>query len=119
MESRKSHRRTWTVALLSITATVTAHAAPDSGADASSAADNADTADAPQTTSTTPGGLSQVTVIASRLNLLGTATTASQGSVTEQELELRPAYRVGQLLESVPGLVVTVHSGEGKANQYL
>src|SRR5579862_4027211 len=63
--------------------------------------------------------LAEVTVTASRLNLLGTATTASQGSVTEQELDLRPAYRVGQLLESVPGLVVTVHSGEGKANQYL
>jgi outer membrane cobalamin receptor len=63
--------------------------------------------------------VTEVTVTASRLNLLGTATTASQGSVTQQELELRPAYRVGQLLESVPGLVVTVHSGEGKANQYL
>ncbi|MGC1457752.1 MAG: TonB-dependent receptor [Steroidobacteraceae bacterium] len=63
--------------------------------------------------------LQEVTVTASRLDLLGTATTASQGSVTEQELDLRPAYRVGQLLESVPGLVVTVHSGEGKANQYL
>jgi hypothetical protein len=66
-----------------------------------------------------PSTLSEVTVTSSRLNLLGSATTASQGSVTEQELELRPAYRVGQLLESVPGLVVTVHSGEGKANQYL
>src|SRR5579862_7025124 len=63
--------------------------------------------------------VAEVTVTASRLNLLGTATTASQGSVTEQELDLRPVYRVGQLLESVPGLVVTVHSGEGKANQYL
>src|SRR5580704_4413250 len=63
--------------------------------------------------------LQEVTVTASRLDLLGSATTASQGSVTEQELDLRPAYRVGQLLESVPGLVVTVHSGEGKANQYL
>jgi hypothetical protein len=68
---------------------------------------------------TSPDTLTEVTVTASRLNLLGTATTASQGSVTEQELDLRPAYRVGQLLESVPGLVVTVHSGEGKANQYL
>ena len=67
----------------------------------------------------TAEALTEVTVTASRVNLLGTATTASQGSVTEQELELRPAYRVGQLLESVPGLVVTVHSGEGKANQYL
>src|SRR6201996_2450037 len=63
--------------------------------------------------------LSEVTVTTSRLNLLGTANTASQGAVTEEELALRPAYRVGQLLESVPGLVVTVHSGEGKANQYL
>ena len=63
--------------------------------------------------------LDEVVVTASRVDLLGTATTASQGSVTQQELDLRPAYRVGQLLESVPGLVVTIHSGEGKANQYL
>ena len=63
--------------------------------------------------------LPEVVVTASRVNLLGVAITASQGSVTQKELELRPAYRVGQLLESTPGLVVTVHSGEGKANQYL
>ncbi len=62
---------------------------------------------------------SQVVVTASRLNLLGRAETASQGSITQQELDLRPVYRVGQLLETVPGLVVTIHSGEGKANQYL
>ena len=60
-----------------------------------------------------------ITVTASRVNLIGRATTASQGSVTRKELELRPIYRVGQILESVPSLVVTVHSGEGKANQYL
>jgi outer membrane receptor protein involved in Fe transport len=63
--------------------------------------------------------IQEVTVTTSRLDMLGTATTASQGSITAQELDLRPAYRVGQLLETVPGLVVTVHSGEGKANQYL
>jgi len=34
-------------------------------------------------------------------------------------LALTPAYRPGQLLETVPGLQVTSHSGEGKANQYL
>ena len=39
--------------------------------------------------------------------------------MTREEIELRPIYRVGQLYETVPGLVVTVHSGEGKANQYL
>jgi len=60
-----------------------------------------------------------VIVTASRVNLIGRATTASQGSVTRKEIELRPVYRVGQILESVPSLVVTVHSGEGKANQYL
>src|SRR6202021_2515659 len=49
----------------------------------------------------------------------GVAETASQGSVTEKELDLRPVYRVGQLLESTPRMVVTIHSGEGKANQYL
>jgi len=84
-------------------------------AQAAAAAAAAATATPDPTTDT----LSEVVVTASRVNLLGTATTASQGSVTEQELDLRPAYRVGQLLESVPGLVVTVHSGEGKANQYL
>jgi outer membrane cobalamin receptor len=61
----------------------------------------------------------EVVVTASRVNLLGVATTASQGKVTEKEIDLRPIYRIGQLYETVPGLVVTIHSGEGKANQYL
>ena len=60
-----------------------------------------------------------ITVTASRLDLLGKAVSAGQGTITQNELRLRPAYRVGELLESVPGLVVTVHSGEGKANQFL
>jgi len=68
-----------------------------------------------------PGGttVTSVVVTASRADLLGKAVTASQGVVTKLELDLRPSYRVGELLETVPGLVVTVHSGEGKANQYL
>jgi outer membrane receptor protein involved in Fe transport len=60
-----------------------------------------------------------ITVTVSRKNLIGKAITASQGVVTKEELILRPAYRVGQLEEAVPGLQVTVHSGEGKANQYF
>jgi hypothetical protein len=51
--------------------------------------------------------------------MLGKALTASQGSITRAEVELRPIYRAGQLFEAVPGLVVTIHSGEGKAQQYL
>ena len=61
----------------------------------------------------------QIVVTASREDLLGIAATASVGKITAEEIRLRPAYRVGELLESVPGLVVTVHSGEGKANQFL
>ena len=75
-----------------------------------------------QVTSPLAGGattVSGVVVTASRADLLGKAVTASQGSVTSEALKLRPAYRVGELLESVPGLVVTLHSGEGKAPQYL
>ena len=60
-----------------------------------------------------------VVVTASRVNLLGVGQTASQGVITQKEVELRPIFRIGQLYETVPGLVVTVHSGEGKANQYL
>jgi len=63
--------------------------------------------------------LQEITVTAERLALLGTAQTASEGVVTDEELQLLPAYRPGQLLETVPGLIVTLHSGEGKANQYL
>jgi outer membrane cobalamin receptor len=65
------------------------------------------------------GPINEVVVTASRADLLGEALTASQGSITKEEVDLRPIYRIGQLYETVPGLVVTVHSGEGKANQYL
>ena len=68
---------------------------------------------------TPPDVLETITVTAERLSLIGSATTASEGVVVNDELALTPAYRPGQLLETVPGLVVTLHSGEGKANQYL
>lgn len=63
--------------------------------------------------------LSTVVVTAERRELIGTTSTASEGVVVNDELALTPAYRPGQLLETVPGLQVTSHSGEGKANQYL
>jgi outer membrane receptor protein involved in Fe transport len=62
--------------------------------------------------------IENIVVTNSRENLIGQASAASLGSITQEEIALRPVYRVGQLLESM-GLVVTVHSGEGKANQYL
>ena len=60
-----------------------------------------------------------VVVTAERSELIGTAATSSQGVVTQTELAQLPVIRPGQLLETVPGLTVTSHSGEGKANQYL
>ena len=69
-------------------------------------------------TSPKPAAVSEVVVTASRVDLLGVAATASQGSVTKEEIDLRPIYRVSQLYETIPGLVVTVHSGESKAPQY-
>ena len=49
--------------------------------------------------------------------LRGFASTASQGHVGAADLRLRPLMREGELLESVPGLIVTQHSGDGKSNQ--
>ena len=67
----------------------------------------------------TSGTLDEVVVTAARRQLIGTTSTASEGIVVNDELALTPAFRPGQLLETVPGLEVTSHSGEGKANQYL
>jgi len=51
-------------------------------------------------------------------NLIGTASSAAEGFVGHSELENRPILRPGELLETVPGVVISQHSGEGKANQY-
>lgn len=51
-------------------------------------------------------------------DLIGIADAASVGVVTAQEIERRPFQRAGEILETVPGVIVSQHSGEGKANQY-
>lgn len=50
-------------------------------------------------------------------DLRGVASTASQGYVGAADLRMRPLMREGELLETVPGLIVTQHSGSGKSNQ--
>jgi TonB dependent receptor/Carboxypeptidase regulatory-like domain/TonB-dependent Receptor Plug Domain len=50
--------------------------------------------------------------------MIGIADAASEGVVRADELNDRPITRPGDLLETVPGLAVSQHSGEGKANQY-
>jgi hypothetical protein len=52
-------------------------------------------------------------------NDVGKAQSGSLGVVTREQIGARPIYRTGDVLEAVPGLVVTQHSGEGKANQYF
>jgi outer membrane receptor protein involved in Fe transport len=52
-------------------------------------------------------------------NAVGTSDAASAGVITPQLIEDRPLLRPGNLLEYVPGMVVTQHSGAGKANQYF
>jgi outer membrane receptor protein involved in Fe transport len=51
-------------------------------------------------------------------NLVGIALASSQGAITAQQLDARPMMRTGEVLETVPGVVISQHSGEGKANQY-
>src|SRR5208282_3912319 len=85
----------------------------------SAQADQAVATNTTDASSSAPAPLQEITVTAKRLEFLGTASTASEGVVDDQELQLTPQYRPGQLLETVPGLIVTLHSGEGKANQYL
>ena len=50
---------------------------------------------------------------------VGTSDAASAGSITAKRIETRPVLRPGEILEFVPGLIVTQHSGDGKANQYF
>jgi hypothetical protein len=44
--------------------------------------------------------------------------SSSQRFFTGGQVNTIPAFRPGEALEIVPGLAVTQHSGEGKANQY-
>jgi hypothetical protein len=63
--------------------------------------------------------LGRVEVIGHYDNAIGTSSAASEGAVTAKLIANRPALRVGEVLEFVPGMIVTQHSGGGKANQYF
>jgi outer membrane receptor protein involved in Fe transport len=52
-------------------------------------------------------------------NAVGTSDAASQGNITPKLIEARPMQRPAEVLEYVPGVIITQHSGEGKANQYF
>jgi hypothetical protein len=75
--------------------------------------------DASGETAAQQGELQTIIVTGRRLNLVGEAISASEGAIGRQEVDNRPLLRAGDLLEFVPGLVATQHSGSGKANQYF
>jgi hypothetical protein len=51
--------------------------------------------------------------------LIGIADSGTQGTVGARELRDRPLLRSGEILETIPGLIITQHAGGGKANQYF
>ncbi|WP_296721643.1 TonB-dependent receptor [Erythrobacter sp.] len=61
----------------------------------------------------------QIIVYGRALDEIGTARSGSQGTVGYADFDAIPISRVGELLENVPGLIATQHSGSGKANQFF
>ncbi len=64
-------------------------------------------------------GRDAVVVTPGEEGLVGDADAASQGTIDDEQIENRPLSRPGEVLEVIPGVVVTQHSGSGKANQYF
>ena len=58
-------------------------------------------------------------VVGRETSLIGASIAGSEGVYGQADLEYRPILRTGEVLEVVPGLIVTQHSGTGKANQYF
>ena len=60
-----------------------------------------------------------VTVQGREGDLIGIADSATEGTVGAKQIQDRPILRSGEILETVPGLIITQHAGGGKANQYF
>ncbi len=67
----------------------------------------------------TPSGQDEVEIIAQDHKAPGLSDAASQGAVSASVIKHKPLQRPADVLEFVPGMVVTQHSGDGKANQYF
>ncbi|MFA7290826.1 MAG: TonB-dependent receptor [Rhodocyclaceae bacterium] len=63
--------------------------------------------------------LTTVEVRAKTEDVLGIATAGSEGVVAKERVEALPLLRPAEVLELVPGMIATQHSGDGKANQYF
>ncbi|WP_338365559.1 TonB-dependent receptor [uncultured Pseudoalteromonas sp.] len=60
-----------------------------------------------------------ITVYGHRDGLIGNSISASSGIIGQGEIQQRPMLRSAEMLELIPGMAVTQHSGSGKANQYF
>ncbi len=63
--------------------------------------------------------IEEITVFGENNALTGKPVNATEGTIYGAQFTLRPITRPGELLEFVPGLIATQHSGEGKGNQYF
>jgi hypothetical protein len=63
--------------------------------------------------------LPNMVVMGRQDSMLGVAASAGQGVTGAAQLAERPILRSGEILESVPGVIITQHAGGGKANQYF
>ncbi len=61
----------------------------------------------------------ETVVVTGSSGLIGVADSATEGTVTAKQLANRPLLRPAEVMEAVPGMTVTQHSGDGKANQYF
>lgn len=65
------------------------------------------------------GHLPEIQIRGPRDSSIGEADSASEGAVERESFQRRPKLRPGDIIEAVPGVVATQHSGDGKANQYF
>lgn len=63
--------------------------------------------------------IDHIVVVGRSNNLIGEAGSASEGGLDREDMSRRPLLRPGDLVEYVPGVAATQHSGSGKANQYF
>ena len=61
----------------------------------------------------------RVMIVGRADDLVGLATSSSEGVISAADLATRPILRPGEIVETIPGVIVTQHSGSGKANQYF
>lgn len=85
----------------------------------SAGAVSAQSQDSLQNETLAAGSIEKIEIQGKATSLIGEAISASEGIIGQQEILNRPMLRTGEILELVPGMVVTQHSGTGKANQYF